>query len=153
MFSGIDKSYQDTTITNDGFWPDLHAGEFEKRRGIPAAQDADNITYAIVAAIEEVNPLLATLKANYMADGFTKASEVTGKAKIDDKNGLEIQYERAVFARAKADLLPDIATLSQRDAGNNIAERSHETRSELLGESQRIIRNMLGQTRATVDLL
>ncbi len=64
-----------------------------------------------------------------------------------------IQYESAVNARAKADLLPDIATVHQRKEGDNLANRSEETKSELLAESQRIIRNMCGLNRSSVDLL
>ncbi|MFD2015460.1 head completion/stabilization protein [Vibrio olivae] len=68
-------------------------------------------------------------------------------------NRVEYQYESAVFARAKADLLPDIATVHTKDKGDHLAERSEQTRSELLAESQRIIRNMKGLNRSSVDLL
>ena len=146
-------TYQDTEITNDGFWPNLNAGDFERRRSTPMAQDAENIQYAIVAAIDSCNIELELLKTDYMADGTTKAEDVTTGASISGKNALCIQYERAVFARAKADLLPDFATVHQRDAGKDLADRSQETKNELLAESNRIIRNMYGKTRATVTMI
>ena len=56
MFTGSSGSeYQATEITNDGFWPNINAGDFEKRRGIPAAQDSGRIAIALVNAVSEVN--------------------------------------------------------------------------------------------------
>ncbi|WP_153446907.1 head completion/stabilization protein [Vibrio algicola] len=146
-------TYQDTEITNDGFWPNLNAGDFERRRSTPMAQDAENIQYAIVAAIDSCNIELELLKADYLENGINSAADVTTGATIAGKNALCIQYERAVFARAKADLLPDFATVHQRDAGKDLAERSQETKNELLAESNRIIRNMYGKTRSTVTMI
>lgn len=146
-------TYQDTEITNDGFWPNLNAGDFERRRSTPMAQDEENIQYAIVNAMTSCNLELETLKATYIELGIAKAADITGTPSINGKNAVCIQYERAVFARAKADLLPDFATTHQRDAGKDLADRSQETKNELLAESQRIIRNMFCKTRATVELI
>ncbi|MBY8288592.1 head completion/stabilization protein, partial [Vibrio fluvialis] len=41
----------------------------------------------------------------------------------------------------------------QKKEGDHLAERSEETKNELLAESERIIRAMLGKGRATVELL
>ena len=154
MFAGSTGAhYQDTTITNDGFWPDINAGDFEQRRGIPAAQDGQRIAIALVNAMAEVNQQDAALKQSYLNKGYESAAKVPEFPKLNDKNRVEYQYESAVFARAKADLLPDIATVHTKDKGDHLAERSEQTRSELLAESQRIIRNMKGLNRSSVDLL
>ncbi|MDN4696302.1 head completion/stabilization protein [Vibrio parahaemolyticus] len=153
MFSGTDDSYQDTTITNDGFWPDVNAGDFERLRGTPAAQDDERITNAVVNAIASVNPQLASLKTGYQTQGIASAAEIDAFPKVNGKNHIVIQYQSAVFARAKADLLPDFATVHQKKEGDHLAERSLETKNELLAESERIVRNMLGKGRATVELL
>ncbi|MFB9135713.1 head completion/stabilization protein [Vibrio olivae] len=154
MFAGsTGANYQDTTITNDGFWPDINAGDFEQRRGIPAAQDGQRIAIALVNAMAEVNQQLARLKARYESQGHQHVSDVKTFPVLEGKNRVEYQYESAVFARAKADLLPDIATVHTKDKGDHLAERSEQTRNELLAESQRIIRNMKGLNRSSVDLL
>lgn len=153
MFTGANDNYQNTTITNDGFWPNLNAGDFERRRGTPSAQDADRIAYALVNSVASVNKQLEVLKAKYQADGIAKAEGITTFPKIDTKNHVVIQYEMAVFARAKADLLPDFATVHQKKEGDHLAERSVETKNELLAESERIIRNMYGKGRSSVELI
>ncbi|MDC0611901.1 head completion/stabilization protein [Vibrio sp.] len=153
MFTGASDGYQSTLITNDGFWPDIDAGVFERRRGTPAAQDDDRIAYAVSNAMASVNLELELLKTAYLAEGTLKAADADVYPKVGDKNRLVIQYESAVFARAKADLLPDFATVSQRKEGDHLAERSLELKNELLAESSRTIRHMLGKQRASVDLI
>ncbi len=153
MFNGKDDSYQDTEITNDGFWPDVNAGDFERLRGTPAAQDDERIAFAVVNAIASVNLQLEAFKAKYQIQGIAKAEDIQVFPMVNNKNRIVVQYQSAVFARAKADLLPDFSTVHQKKEGDHLAERSLETKNELLAESERIVRNMLGKGRATVELI
>lgn len=153
MFDGSNDSYQNTVITNDGFWPDVNAGDFERKRGTPAAQDDERIAFAVANAVASVNLELEMLKANYMAEGIAKASDIEAFPVIDTKNRVVIQYESAVFARAKADLLPDFSTVHQKKEGDHLAERSPEIKSELLAEAARIIRHMQGLKRSSMELI
>ncbi|WP_295894109.1 head completion/stabilization protein [uncultured Vibrio sp.] len=153
MFNGSSDSYQDTIIKNDGFWPDMNAGDFERRRGTPPAQDQERIASALANAISSCNFDLASRKQKYINDGITKAEDIVAYPMIDLKNQVVIQYEAAVFARAKADLLPDFSTVTTRKEGDHLAERSDDTKQELLAECTRIIRNMCGKGRATVSLI
>jgi hypothetical protein len=153
MFTASSDRYQDTAISNDGFWPDINAGDFQRMRGTPAAQDEERIAYAVVNAMASVNLELEMLKTGYIAEGIAKAADIDAFPKIGDKNRIEIQYQAAVFARAKADLLPDFSTVHQKKEGDHLAERSLEIKNELLAESERIIRNLLGMNRASVALL
>ncbi|MGF1696559.1 head completion/stabilization protein [Vibrio kyushuensis] len=153
MFTGGTKDYQDTVITNDGFWPDMNAGDFERRRGTPPAQDQERIAIALANAISSCNIDLEDLKQKYIDLGHDKAADIPAYPMIDLKNQVVIQYEAAVFARAKADLLPDFSTVTTRKEGDNLAERAPETKEELLSECTRIIRNMYGKGRSSVALI
>ncbi len=153
MFTASSDSYQDTVITNDGFWPDLNAGDFEKRRAIPAEISAETIAYALAAAMSQINLELALIKAGHQAEGITHASLVAGQPSIGDKNLLVILYEKAVFARAKAGLVPEFATVQRRDAGDRVAEREADITERLLAESQQHIRAIKGKSRVGVELL
>lgn len=35
MFNGRTQDYDDTVITNNGFWSDIYVEEFQKQRAIP----------------------------------------------------------------------------------------------------------------------
>lgn len=154
MFSGkADDGHQDTIIENDGFWPNLNAGDFEKRRGVPMDMDKESIAYSVAAAIAQINIELAYVKTSYQAEGIAKAIEVSGQPKIGNKNLLVILYEKAVFARTKSELLPEFATIQMRDAGENVANSQVETSDRLLAESQQHIRAIKGKGRTGIALL
>ncbi|MEZ9620195.1 MULTISPECIES: head completion/stabilization protein [Vibrio] len=154
MFNGSSGAdYQDTKIINDGFWPDINAGDFEKRRGVPAHMDKEAIAYAVAAAIAQLNIELNTTKEQYQKSGFAKASSVTGQPSIGEKNLLVILYEKAVYARAKADLLPEFATQQTKEAGDRVAEKESDTKESLLAESQQHVRAMKGKGRVGVELI
>ena len=153
MFTGQNKEYQDTEIQNDGFWPNINAGDFEKRRGVPIDLNKESIAYSVASAIGQINIELQKKKTEYKALGFETANNVTGQASIDGKNLLVILYEKAVFARAKSELLPEYATQQTKDAGENVASSHSEIRDQLLAESQQHIRAINGKSRCGVALL
>lgn len=155
MFDGnpISDSYQDTEIENDGFWPNLNAGDFEKRRGIPADMDAEAVALSLAAAISQINIALQLVKAGYQAEGINKAESLTGLPKVLGKNSIVILYEKAVFARAKADMVSEFASVQTKEAGDRIAESERSITERLLAESQQHIRAMNGNSRCGVALL
>ncbi|AZL84371.1 head protein [Aliivibrio salmonicida] len=154
MFSGSSGAdYQDTVIENDGFWPNLNAGDFEKRRSIPTDMDSETVAYALAAAIAQINIALINKKTAYEAEGITSASDVPGQPMIDNKNLLVILYEKSVFARAKADLIPEFAMVQTKDAGDRVAENETLITERLLAESQQHIRAIFGKSRVGVELL
>ena len=154
MFSGKpDIEYQDTLISNDGFWPDINASDFEKRRSVPVDMDKDAIAMTLVSAVGQINIELMDVRSAHQAAGITQACDVISQPSIGAKNMLVILYEKAVYARAKAELLPECATTQMRDAGDNVAEREPETRDYLFAESLQHIRTIKGKGRSGVELL
>lgn len=154
MISGREITYSDTVVTNNGFWPDVSAADFEQRRNTPAEQDPGSIAAALLVAITEINNQLATFQALRTGQGYTCAAEVPGYPSIEGgNNGLLELYLCAVFARAKAQLLPEFATVTEREAGKDLAERSPDARQQLLAESQFAIRVIKGKRRTGAVLI
>ncbi|MGH1593325.1 head completion/stabilization protein [Yersinia proxima] len=147
MFSGKPIDYQDATLKNVGFWPDLSLKEFQVQRTIPADVDAGTVAQALLTAAGEVNSDLASVEAKHHANGYSHAAEVPGVS-IDAENLLCAQYKKAVYARAKADLLGEFATIGRRES--HPGQESDETRKGLLAESSIVIRRMKGLKRVTV---
>ncbi|MEN3260705.1 head completion/stabilization protein [Sodalis endosymbiont of Spalangia cameroni] len=150
MFNGNPTHYQDATLTNNGFWPDVNLADFQKRRSLPIDIDAATLAAALVASVAEINLELAGLESRYRSEGYRQAQAVPGVS-IDGKTALIAQYEKAVFARAKADLLGEYATLFSR--APHAGQENPDTRSRLLAEAATVLRNMKGVRRATVRLL
>lgn len=147
MFSGKPLDYQNEPLTNNGFWPDLNLKDFQAQRSLPPDIDADTISQALLAAVAEVNAELEGVEANWRVKGHTLAAAVPG-VKMGGLNSLCAQYMKAVFARAKADLLGEFATIGRRDT--HLGQESLETRAGLLAEASVVIRRMKGLKRATV---
>lgn len=147
MFSGTPVDYQDAVLTNDGFWPDLNLKDFQRQRTIPADIDAGTVAQALLAAAGEVNNDLTRVAQQHQANGHTTASAVPGVS-LDGKNLLCAQYQKAVFARAKADLIGEFATIGRRES--HPGQEGDETRKGLLAEAAVVIRQMKGLKRATV---
>lgn len=147
MFSGKPIDYQDEPLKNAGFWPDLNLKDFQAQRSLPPDIDANTIAQALLAAVTEVNAELETVEARWRGKGYLAATDVPGVS-LGDLNGLCAQYLKAVFARAKADLLGEFATIGRRDS--HPGQESTETRAGLLAEASVVIRRMKGLKRATV---
>lgn len=149
--SGRRIDYQDVPITNgDAFWPDLNLGEFQRSRTIPADTPADTAGRAVLAAIGEVNSTLAPVVKHWTECGTERAADAPG-ARMQDENTLTAQYKKAVYARAKADLMGEFATVGRRDT--HPGQESNDSRESLLAEAAYVMRSMLQLPRVGVHLI
>lgn len=147
MFSGNPINYNDVPLTNNGFWPDLNLKDFQEQRALPPDMAAKTLAGALLSAVVEVNADLVSVEAKHRAAGHASAASVPG-VMMDGMNGLCAQYTKAVFARAKADLMGEFASVGRRES--HPGQESEETRAGLLAESSVAIRHIKGLKRATV---
>lgn len=150
MFSGTSIDFDDAILTNDGFWPDLSVKDFQSQRTIPADIDAATIRQALLTAAGEINDDLVKVAAKYQGDGYTRAEAVPG-VEIDGENLLCARYRKAVYARAKADLMGEFASIGRRES--HPGQESDETRSSLIAESTLTVRRIKGLKRITVAMI
>ncbi|OCG63810.1 hypothetical protein A9G48_04960 [Gilliamella sp. wkB18] len=150
MFSGQTFSQSDTVIQNDGFWPDLNLSEFQIERAMSPNINNQLLRDAIVSAVVEINLTLEQYKNKQMANGITSA-ENCGVVSVGGVSSTVIIYKKAVFARAKADLLGEFVSIASRD--DKIGESQKEMKTALLAESTREIRKLLGLRRCGVALI
>ncbi|AYY81502.1 head completion/stabilization protein [Proteus vulgaris] len=150
MLNGDGIIYKNEELTNDEFWPDLNLGDFQKSRAIPANIDADFIADALLTTVTEINSELKDVKSYWLSKGVNQAKDAPG-AKIKGVNALCAQYKKAVYARAKADLLGEYLSIVSRTP--NPQQESDELRSRLLAESTFVIRNMKQLPRITVKMI
>ncbi|RKJ83819.1 head protein [Aeromonas veronii] len=153
MISGKGIGYSASTITNDGFWPDIFVGDFERSGALPADMDSTATGAALLAAIGEINLQLDEYRERQEARGYASSRDVPGPRMVHGDNALTANYIAAVYARAKAALLPEFATVTERDARKDLAERSVPLRDQLLATSQQLVRTIKGKRRVGVALL
>lgn len=142
-----ETDFQRDTLTNDGFWPDLNLADFQKSRTIPVDIPSALIRNALLSAVVEVNAALTDAQAAHQSSGFSQAVDVPGP-RFADKNALCAQYEKAVFARAKADLMGEFVALGHKGEFSN--QDGNETRETLLAEAAFVLRSLQGAPRVGV---
>lgn len=144
------KSTPQTVTNGEPFWPDLNLAELQGSRTLPADLPDDTAAMALLAAVAEVNTTLAPVVAHWKAQGHERAADVPG-ARMGDETQLVAQYKKAVYARAKADLMGEFATIGRRETYPG--QESEDTRATLLAEASLVMRNMLGHRRAGVHII
>ncbi|HHF3921301.1 head completion/stabilization protein [Haemophilus influenzae] len=150
MFNGRTQDYDDTVITNNGFWSDIYVEEFQKQRAIPLQIPVEMVKAALVAAMQGVDLDLADVAESYRKSAVNAATEIS-QPLINGENYAQTLYKKAVFARAKAELLPEFNTLSGREIHQN---RDYVTEQKsLLAEATHAIRTLKGKKRGSVWLL
>lgn len=147
-FSGKEVDYTDEVITNgDPFWPELNLSEFQRLRKLPVDLPAETALNALLASIAEVNTDLADVVRKHQGSGHQTAQDVPG-ARARNETQLTAQYKKAVYARAKADLMGEFQTIGRRETLPG--QEGDDTRASLLAEAALVIRNMKGFGRVGV---
>lgn len=150
MFRPGNNGYQQGTLTNDGFWPDLDLEAFQRERGIPPDINYRTVSQALLAAVGEINSALQAFAASQSRRGYATAADVPGPA-LDGVSVLVAQYIKAVHARAKADLLGEFAAISRREDNTN--QDAPQTKAALLSEAAFALRAIKGRKRVGVRLV
>lgn len=151
-FTGKPQTFLDTTISNDGFFPDLNLGDFQRVYRIPAEYAQELVEQKVRLAISDCNLQLLVQKADWIAQGVLKLAD------IDEAIGgipvLVDQYKSAVFMRAKGLLLMEFPTINRREQAENEAKESEDNFQYYLAQSGRAIRRFLGvPENVSVELL
>ncbi|WP_424408079.1 head completion/stabilization protein [Pasteurella sp. PK-2025] len=150
MFNGRNQQLENTVILNSGFWADVNIGEFQKERNIPLQMPVETVKSALVTAMQELELDLKEVEQRYKTQGINDVSEI-GESTVNNENPVQTLYKKAVFARAKADLLPEFFAISAREIHQN--REYVEEQKSLLAEATRAIRTLKGKKRGSVHLL
>lgn len=150
MFNARDTEISDDIIENNGFWQAISVAEFQKERSIPFNLPIEAVKSALATAMQELELDLLDVVAEFKRKGIHSVQAVASQT-INGQNYAEALYKKAVFARAKADLLPEFYALSGREIHANRDQVSEQ--KSLLAEATRAIRTLKGKRRGAVHLL
>lgn len=136
-----------TSFSNDGFWPDLSLAELMDKYRIPAEYANDTISWGLTLALVNVNLELDPVKAEMVAQGFSDLAAYTSVNShlINDQEQLLIQYKHAVYAYAKAQLIPQFNSMNRRENAVNAAKESPETEQYWLDQSAAAVQQLFGK--------
>jgi hypothetical protein len=144
-----------SVVTNDGWFPDIALAHFRGQVRIRDSVTVDRQRGAIIGAIMTVgNDLVAWAAARRTAGAANLATVVdVPNPVLDGEPALLHLYRRAVYAYAKADLVERYRDIDTTTAGQRKADELDASVDELRRDGSWAVRDMLGRTRTTVELI
>lgn len=140
------------TLANDGFWPDIDANHLRERQRIGGNVSNARLEEATVAAMISVNRELRPLKMRYMAQGHDTLAGVPAE-QIQKESELVHTYRRAIYSTASAEVAERYRTYSATNTGAAKGEEEEQSADDYRRDARFAIRDLLGISRATVELL
>lgn len=139
-------------LINDGFFPDIDLADIRETVRVTTSITGPRLRQAAIGAVLSVGIDLAGFKAQAMADGFTSLADVPAD-QIDGKSVQVMRYARAVALLAKAELIERHRDFDTTAAGGNQADELTPSIGDLRRDAMHAVRDILGITRTTVDLI
>lgn len=140
------------TLTNDGWWPDIDAAHMRETLRMDGTVTDMRLEAAAVNAMLSVNRELAVFKAEHFAAGAANLAAVDAP-QINGDSSVVVLYRRAVYCTAGAELIERYRNYDTTNAGSDNAEQLTPTIDELRRDARWAIRDLLGVTHSTVELI
>ncbi|MBI9080279.1 MAG: head completion/stabilization protein [Pseudodesulfovibrio sp.] len=151
-FSGNSNADSTTTVSNDGWWPDLGVAEFQSRYRMPKEYAEKVLIDGLQIGMAWANEQLEAWRVEQEATGSANLAAVESP-KLGNESLKLIHYRRAVFSHAKAYLLQQFPTINRREASGNEARESDDTEDKFLEYAQAAIASFLGKGFITAELI
>ena len=142
----------ETLISNDGFFPDIDPAQIRDVARIPTSITPPRLREAILAAILSAEIDLRAWAALHVAGGHATLDAVPAP-QLDGKSANIIRYRRIVALFAKAELIERHRDYDTTAAGAGQSDELSTSISDLRRDAAHAVRDMLGRTRTTVDLI
>lgn len=140
------------TLANDGWWPDIDAEHLRAALRLDASITNARLEVAAVNAMITVNRELAAYKAREQANGYAALVDVPAVA-INGESELVHLYRRAVYCTAGAELAERYRSYDATGDGNQRADDLTPSVDEYRRDARWAIRDLLGLTHTTVELI
>lgn len=148
----IPASAEPHPISNDGWWPDLDGEAVRAALRLDSSISAVRLEVAIVNAVLSVNRDLDTYKQAQQALGHANLAAIPGPMIQGVTRPVHL-YLRAVYCTAGAELAERYRSYDSSNAGDKNAEELTPSIDEYRRDARWAERDLLGVSRATVELL
>ncbi|MFM2477305.1 head completion/stabilization protein [Celerinatantimonas sp. MCCC 1A17872] len=140
------------TITNDGFFPDINTNRVRDTMRLDSAISDARLEQATMGAMFSVNMELKSYALEQQSNGYSNLNAVPD-VNIGGTSRPVWLYQRAVFSTAAAELTEHYRSYDSSGDGLDTAELLSYSIDEYRRDARWAIRDLLGQSRSTVDLL
>ena len=139
-------------IDSSPFWPAISLPDLRETVRLDGTVTTARLTHAVIDAITSVNRDLADWRNARQAEGHTTLAAVTNEV-INNESVHLHSYRRAVYAMTRANLLERYTDYSATGDGVKGADAKIISSDDLYRDARFAIRDILGTTHNTVELI
>jgi hypothetical protein len=139
-------------ISNADFWPEIDGQKLRAAMRIDSSVTDDRLEVATVNAMIEANRELADYRTARKAEGHTTLAAVPAE-QIKGESQLLHLYRRAIYCKALAELVERYSSFDATNSGQQKVTEEETSPDQLRRDARWALRNILGISHATVELL
>lgn len=139
-------------INSDPFWPSIDLDALRAAQRIDASVSLARLETAVVAAAINVNRELSKWRMAQQAKGYTTLADVPAISIRGVSERVEL-YLRAIHTATSAEVCERYRSYDSTKSGRQSAEDLTPTIDEYRRDQRWAIRDFLGQSRSTVELI
>lgn len=139
-------------INTDPFWPSIDLDHLRASLRIDASVTPARLETAVIAAVVNLNRELGEWRNTQLAAGYSTLDEVPGD-RIKDVSVQAHLYRRAIEAGTGAEVCERYRDYSATNTGANKAEELTPNIDDYRRDLRWAIRDFLGRSRTTVELI
>ncbi|MDM5057604.1 head completion/stabilization protein [Aeromonas rivipollensis] len=139
-------------ITSSPFWPVISLPDLRETVRLDGTVTTARLKHAVIDAITSVNRDLADWRRAREAEGVATLAAVPGEL-INNESAHLHSYRRAVYAMTRANLLERYTDYSATGDGVKGADAKIISSDDLYRDARFAIRDILGTTHNTVELI
>ncbi|WLI08339.1 head completion/stabilization protein [Pseudomonas sp. FP597] len=139
-------------INTDPFWPSIDLEQLRATLRIDSSVTPARLETAVIAAAINLNRELGDWRTAQQAAGYATLADVPGD-RIKDVSVKAHLYRRAIEAGTGAEVCERYRDYSATNTGNNKAEEVAPTIDDYRRDLRWAIRDFLGKSRTTVELI
>ncbi|HHQ4490101.1 TPA: head completion/stabilization protein [Aeromonas hydrophila] len=139
-------------IDSSPFWPAISLPDLRDTVRLDGTVTTARLKHAVIDAITSVNRDLADWRRAREAEGVTTLAAVPGEV-INGESAYLHSYRRAVYAITRANLLERYTDYSATGDGVKGADAKIISSDDLYRDARFAIRDILGTTHNTVELI
>lgn len=151
-FIATADSPEQVVIRNSAFYPDIDATDLREAMLLDGTVTTARLYEAVLNAIASANADLCTWRIAQQAQGYNSLSAVPAEL-IDGESILVAHYRRAVYCLAAANLQERFRSFDTTGDGHRAADRLEIPIDGLRRDARWAIRDILGISRSTVELI
>jgi hypothetical protein len=149
-FTGRDPSYLDKTLVNHAFLPDVKLGDFQEQYRVANQFSQTMVEQTLLLAMIEINGRLKTQLQTWVDAGIDDLQSVPNQS---IENALVTLYLSAVMHWAKGELIKRYPTVTTRKTSDVTSKDSEKNEDWYRSRADQYVRQILGKTGITCELL